>query len=602
MERLLGAIHARKLDRLAAGYAVIAWLLVQAASIALPAFDVPGWVLKALILVAILGFPLTLTLGWMGARHLAGIPVEPPKHPYAHLAGLGVLAIILVLIAGEIVYRLSQQDIGSPAAPSVRPAAVSTAPGPTSIAVLPFANMTGDSKQEYFADGMSEEVLSDLASIPELRVVARASSFAFKDKNEDIKAIARLLAVRSLLEGSVREAGQHLRIRAELIDARNGYDLWSSSFDRNMTDALAVQDEIARAIVSALTHKLLPMRGKSNRPTMDPVAYRDYLQAQYELAPRTRAGTDRARVLFEKAVARQPKFPEAYAGLGRAYIVLAIFRPERSDYIPAAERAIDRALALDSENLDALGLHLDLAMRRMEWDTARKDARHMLAINPHSYAVLHELFRYYQFMGFPEAALAAAQGAAQLNRLSIVDRLNVVPAYLHLARWNEAAAAGEEARKLYPNQPDNLARLCMAYAHSNHLDKARALEAQLTALKETSAASMCGFHIAVGAGEKAKAVAILSGFAAQFPHGDLGAFDIGDNYAIAGDYADAIAWLERSYDRHEFLLFTVPYDKAIAPAFFTTPGWKALWHRPLARAWQAAHDAVGRDLAAKPAD
>ncbi len=600
MDRLLEAIQLRKLDRLAAAYALGAWLLVQAASIALPAFDAPSWVLKALILLAVLGFPAVMVLGWMGARHLPGTALPDLRRRSAHLAALSVLGLVLVLAIGELVYRLSGVTERTPSV-ALASAAQVPVPAPATIAVLPFANMTGDPRQDYFSDGISEELLGDLADNPQLRVVARASSFAFKGRNENIKTIARLLAVRSVVEGSVREAGQHLRIHAELINASSGYDLWSSSFDREMTDALVVQDEIARAIVSALTHKLLPAKtGLDHAPASDPQAYRDYLLAQYELAPRTHAGMEKALTLFQQAIARQPKFAQAYAGLARAYILLKRYRPDQKDIALLAERSVDRALALDPKNLDALGLHLDLAMQRLDWAAARADAHRMLALNPHSQSVLHEMFRYYQLLGFPEEALHAAQGAAQLNRLSIVDLSNVTAANAHLARWQDTANAAQAVLGLYPNQPDTLGRLCNAYARTNQIGRSRKIEAQLRALHETNTADLCAAHIATGEGNKERALAILDRLAALFPQGGLAALDIGDEYAIAGGYGKALDWLNRSYELREFVFFTVPYDRAIAPAFFQTPGWKVLWARPRVREWQAVHDAVARDLAAKP--
>ncbi|HEY1638454.1 MAG TPA: hypothetical protein VGF62_08020 [Rhizomicrobium sp.] len=597
VERLFQAIQARKLDRLAAAYAVGGWLLVQAASIALPAFDVPGWVLKALILFTLLGFPLTLTLGWMGARHLPGMPLATPRRPRAHLAAMALLGLVLVLATAEAVYRLSRQDIGNRAATA---GVAISGPAPTSIAVLPFVNMSGDPKQDYFSDGISEELLNDLANIPELRVVARSSSFAFKGKNENIKSIARLLAVRSIVEGSVREVGEHLRIHAELINASSGYDLWSASFDRDLTDALALQDEIGRSIVAALTHKLLPKKAASGRPnSIDPEAYRAFLEAQSALGPRTQAGSEKAVALFNEALVRQPNFAEAYAGLARAYINVAAYHSERKELLPAAQAALSKALALDPKNLTALDSHLDLALQRMDWRTALADAGRLQSTNPHSQAVLHEMFRYYQVTGFPEEALHAAQGAAQLNRLSLVDRLNVAVAFLHLARWNEAAKAAEDALALSPGQPDVLDSLCEAYSRSNRLADARKVQTRLSNMREAEAASDCAFAIAIGEGNLKMARAMTDKLAAQFPHGDYGALDIGDDYAIAGAYPEAIKWLTRSYDQHEFTFFTLPYDRAIAPAFFQTRGWKALWQRPLVQQWQAAHDQIARDVAAR---
>jgi len=596
MRQLLEVVHSRKVDRLAAGYAVGAWLLVQAASIALPAFGAPGWVLKALIVFAVLGFPVVIAVGWMGAQHLAEDAVEAIRLTPGRVAAIGAVIVVAILSLGEFAYWISRDDkVPVAEAGSVVP--VSAA----SIAVLPFVNMSGDPSRDYFSDGISEELLNDLANIPLLRVAARTSSFAFKGKNENAKTIAKRLGVRAVLEGSVREEGLHLRIHAELINGADGYDLWSASFDRDMTDALAVQEEIARAIVTALTHKLLP-KGKllPNRPkSIDPQAYRDYLAAQFALGPRTDVGSQKAVELFQKAVALQPDFADAYAGLARAYINVADYHSDRkTDLIASADGALVQALKLDPGNLEALAVHLDLALHRMDWRVAMADAAQMQKINPHSQAVLHEMFRYYQALGFPEEALASAQGAAQLNRLSFVDLLNVAAAYNHLNRFAEAAKAGEEAQALEPNQPDILSYLCTAYAHSNQVAKAKAIEAQLATMRQAGDVEGCRFDIAVGEGRNADALATLGRLAVQFPSGDLNATEIGDSYAVAKDYDSAIKWLNKAYDLREFVLFTIPYDKAIPPDFFETPGWKALWQKPLTLDWRAAHGKLSATLAA----
>ena len=592
MEQLLTAIQARKLDRIAAGYAVGAWLLVQAASIALPAFDAPGWMLKALIVFAVLGFPLTLLLAWMSAPHLPGSAV--PSKPLApvRVATLVVIFVVAVLSLGELAYVISHRGTRDTAE---APPEINAA----SIAVLPFVNMSGNSSTDYFSDGISEELLDHLANLPELRVAARTSSFAFKGKNENIKTIADRLGVRSVLEGSVRAEGRHLRIHAELIDAPKGYAIWSATFDRDMTSALAVQDEIAQAIVGALTHKLLPARPRPNRPkTIDPDAYRDYLAAQFAFAPRTEAGSKKAIDLFQKAIARQPDFAEAYIGLARAYMDVADNHLSQKDLVASANAALTRGLALDPNNLEGLGAHLDSALRRMDWRTAALDAKRMQSINPHSAAVLHEMFRYYQALGFPEEALAAAKGAAQLNRLSFVDLLNIAAADNHLNRFADAAKAGEDARALEPNSPDVISYLCTAYAHGNQPAKAHAMEQQLMAMGQAAYVQGCRFDIAISEGRKKEAIAILDKLAGQYPNGGLAATDLGDSYAGSGDYPAAINWLNKAYDAREYYLFAITSDKGVPPDFFETPGWKALWQRPLTIEWRAAHDALAADLAA----
>jgi len=463
-------------------------------------------------------------------------------------------------------------------------------------------NMSGNSSTDYLSDGISEELLDHLANLPELRVAARTSSFAFKGKNESVKTIAERLGVRSLLEGSVRAEGRHLRIHAELIDAPKGYAIWSATFDRDMTSALAVQDEIAQAIVGALTHKLLPARARPNRPkTIDPDAYRDYLAAQFAFGPRTEAGSKKAVDLFQKAIARQPDFADAYIGLARAFMDLADYHLAEKNLASSADAALARGLALDPNNLEGLGAHLDAALRRMDWRTAASDARRMQSINPHSAAVLHEMFRYYQALGFPEEAVAAAKGAAQLNRLSFVDLLNVAAAENHLNRFVDAAKAGEDARALEPTSPDVISYLCTAYAHGNQRDKAYAMEQQLVAMRQAAYVQGCHFDIAISEGRKKEAIVILDKLAAQYPEGGLGATDLGDSYAVSADYPAAIKWLNKAYDAREYYLFAITSDKGVPPDFFETSGWKALWERPLTLQWRAAHDALAASLiAARP--
>lgn len=588
MERLLANLQARRIDRIAAGYAVCGWLLVQAASIAMPSFDAPPWAMRALIIFVLTGFPCSLALAWFAVPHLT--PQGRGARRHVHLAALAMFAGVAVFAVGGLAYQLSHSTAASPPILSAQPA-------PASIAVLPFVNMSGDASKEYFSDGISEELLNDLANIPALRVAARTSSFAFKGRNEDIKTIARLLSVGAVLEGSVRESGAHLRITAQLIDAASGYHLWSAIYDRNLTDVLVLQDEIARAITGALTHRLLPAPAgpKPGKPhAMDAVAYRDFLQGQHDLGPRTEEGAESALVLFEQATARAPDFAEGFAALARAAINVFEYHPERKDLMPAAEAALARALALDPHCVSALASRLDLALHKLDWPAAAADAKRLVAINAHSVNVQHEMFRYYQLLGFPERALTAAQGAAVLDPLSFVDHLNVAAAYIHLARFNDAADASRAALALVSDQPDVLALLCTSEAHLGHLSEARTLEVRLA--HDPGAALGCAFDIALGAHRVDEADAIMDRLARSFPQGDLAATDIGDMYAVAGDSAKAVAWLTRAYDLKEFALFTVAYDRAIAPEFFAQPGWKALSGRPLFQAWHAAHDRLAEDL------
>lgn len=600
MRQLLKAAQARKLDRVAAAYAVAGWILVQAASIALPTFGAPEWALRMFIVAILVGFPLTLALAWVTAPQPRG------GHGTAHFATrtdfvllvlLGIVAIFSAVQFGYFALHKPTTSEPSALAPPAAPAQMAAAEA--SIAVLPFVNLSGNPAKEYFSDGISEELLNDLANIPALRVASRTSSFAFKGKNQDIKEIARILGVRAVLEGSVREDGKRIRITAQLINAADGYHLWSENYDRELTSVLAVQDEIARAITIALTHKLLAATTTpAGKPaSINPDAYRKYLEGQYYLGPRTEGGVTKAVKLFEEATALQPDFADAFAALGRAYINHAENHPDQKNLIPAAEAALARALELDPNNLSALATHLDLALHKLDWQTASADALRMLTINPHSDIVLHEMFRYYQILGFPDRALVAARGAAELNPLSFVDKLNVAAALIHIARFDEAAIAAQQALKLQPDQPYVKSMLCTAYARSNRVAEARAIADEFSRANAKDLSEGCLFDIAVGEKRLVEAGKIMDGIAAKYPAIDFSATDLGDNYAVAGHFDKASTWLERAYADKEFALFTIPYDAAISREYFETPRWKTLWSRPRVLDWQAAHDKLAAEIA-----
>src|SRR5438105_4044927 len=257
-----------------------------------------------------------------------------------------------------------------------------------SIAVLPFVNMSGDRDNEYFSDGITEELLNLLAKVPGLHVVARTSAFAFKGKNEDIGAIARELHVATVLEGSVRKAGDQIRIATQLINAADGYHLWSETYDRKLTDVFAVQDEIARAVVAALKLKLLPGQAPTSKDhrTSNPEVYTQYLLAKQLFTRDTRDGYIRAAQAFEKAVALDPAFAPAWAGLAVATFWVSD-TAETPDAIAEGQRqaraAAEKAVALDpnlAEGYAARGF----VRGSVEWDWtgAGADFEHALALSP----------------------------------------------------------------------------------------------------------------------------------------------------------------------------------------------------------------------------
>jgi TolB-like protein/DNA-binding winged helix-turn-helix (wHTH) protein len=467
-----------------------------------------------------------------------------------------------------------------------------------SVAVLPFVNMSGNPAREIVSDGISEELLDELSNVSALRVAARTSSFAFKGKNTDVKQIGHILSVHSVLEGSIREDGRHIRISAQLINATDGFRIWSATYDREMTGMLTLEDDIARAITAAITHRILPApRTAAGRPaSIDPDVYRKYLEGLHDMAPRDEAGVTKAVALFREVTAAQPDFAAGFAALGRALINHAEDHPEQKELLPQAEAALARATALDPENIEALGARADLALHRMDWQTAGADIKRMRAISPHGSATLHEMFRYYQHLGFPEQALEAAEGASLLDPLSEVDRFNTTAALIHLARFGEAATVARDTLERMPGQTSIMAYLCTAYAHSGEIEKARVIAGQFSKAHDNPDSDGCLFDIAVGEGRLDDARRINNAFMAQYPNGPMDALGLAYNFAVMGDAHAFVQWMERAYAQKDFEMFALPFDRVVPQSVWDDPGWKAIMQKPLFRDWKAAHDRLAAEL------
>jgi len=321
------------------------------------------------------------------------------------LALFALLGLLVAAAAGGALIHFRRPD------PAARPAQFVPVIQEASVGVLPFVNMSGDPQKEYFSDGISGELRDALADMHGVLVASRASSFAYKGKNTDIQDIARKLRVRTLLEGSVREDGNRVRITAQLISAATGLHLWSQTYDRGLADFPLLQDEIAASIARALTDR--PVVDSAHTPKrVVPDAYRKYLQARYEFAGRSPDRMKRALDLAKDAARSAPDFAPGFALVARASLQLAgTDRAALDDAVVPAETA----LALDPDNSEARLVHLQLSFRRWDWRAATDDADHLLTANPNNAAVLYGLAYYYRHLGFPEKARTYRASATRLD-------------------------------------------------------------------------------------------------------------------------------------------------------------------------------------------
>ena len=341
-------------------YAATAFVVLQAADLMLPRLGVPGWVNALVVVLVLLGFPIALVLAWALELTPDGIrraePAAPGEVVAERLLGKRTMLATILLVAVGIGLGAGWflRPLPEPATPTVE---LLPRKPEQSVAVLPFVNMAEEPGTEYFSDGVSEEILNTLARIPRLRVAARTSAFQFKGRPLDISSIGRELGVAHVLEGSVRRANDRVRISAQLVAVENGFPIWSATFDRELSDIFAIQDEIASAIATALrtTLELDPAEHANLTGTTSLEAYEMYLRGLQQWHLREAATLREAERLFQAATRFDPGFAKAHAGLALTYAVMPGYLAEAEDpWFRRAEEAARRALAIDEDSVEAL--------------------------------------------------------------------------------------------------------------------------------------------------------------------------------------------------------------------------------------------------------
>jgi TolB-like protein/tetratricopeptide (TPR) repeat protein len=332
----------RKVFKVGAAYLIVAWLAVQAASIGFPAFDAPPWALRIFILIVFLGFPIAVVMAWVFDITREGVKLDADTSSSKSLFAAAALLIVLALgwyFYGQPSFR--KGDVTTPAVADRN-----------SIAVLPFTNISGKADEDYFSDGMTEELLNVLAKVPQLKVVARTSVFQFKAKGGDIREIGRKLGVTNIVEGSVRRDGPEVRITAQLVRVADGFHIWSETYDRKLERVFALQDEIAQRIGAALKLSLGVAAPVVTRAPINPEAYDEYLKGRALL--RQRQDLPGAIAHFKKAVAKAPEFAAGWSSLSLTYEVSFWYTPHitapfQVELLSGEKAAAERAAALEPD-------------------------------------------------------------------------------------------------------------------------------------------------------------------------------------------------------------------------------------------------------------
>ena len=500
---LLAELKRRKFAQWLLAYAAGAWALLQVLSLLIGAYHWPDNVLRIGIAIAVIGFLVTLVLAWY--------------HGERGVQRLGrteaLLLLLLLTLGGGMVWRIGHAPI--PAAPA------SVASNPHSIAVLPFVNMSGDKDNEYFSDGISEEILNVLASVPKLQVAARTSSFSFKDGKKEVPEIARELKVRMVLEGSVRKQGERVRITAQLIDASNGYHIWSQTYDRDLKDIFAIQDEIAKAIADELKVKLDGAAGPQapRKGTRNVKAYDLYLRGLALWQKRGQAELWQALDLYKQAAAADPNFAEAYAGQAMVYVILPDWtaRIGYADSLALALDSAERALSIDAtlpEPYLALAYLADGDRRR---GTAAALYRRAIALRP-SYATAYQWLGNSLWSGGQlQAGVAMLERASALDPRSEIIANNRGMALIALGRFADAKAICEPILKSTPGSHSCLESTGFAALQLGDFDQARTMFTGYAAVTNPAAEPEVGlvFDALQGHGDRHAVAVRLAGFLPQ---------------------------------------------------------------------------------------
>lgn len=554
--RLFFELKRRRVFRVAGGYLVAGWVVIQVAATVFPAIGAPGWSVALVIGLVAVGFPVALVLAWAFDVTARGV-VRTDDIPTAPEGGAA---------SGAAVAGATAPGARVPAASLVPGAGIRTrgrgSPSRRSIAVLPFEAGGADPADVYLGDGIAEEIMSALGRAGGLRVASRLAVRAAQERGTDLASLREALGVGTVLEGSVRRAGSTLRISARLTDTNDGLQLWADTFERDVREIFAMQDEIARAIVRAVSATLGPGQKQPlvRAHTADMEAYNLYLRGRHHWNRRPRE-TAKALEYLQRALERDPNFALAHAGVADAYNVLGSWEAAALapfEAFPRAHAAAVRALQLDPNLAEA---HTPLAYASMhylwEWRTAAEQFKAAIALDPRYSHAHHWYSHYLMACGHTEASLTESRTALELDPLDVI--MNVHLAWHHwLAREYDATIEqSHRTAELDPHDHWPPFFEGLALAHQGQFGEAVARHRRALDCSGGSVVMLAALgHTYAVAGDVAAARAVVSKLAADAAPRHLSSYEIAVIHAALDERDQAFNWLDRAYaDRSAWMAY-----------------------------------------------
>ena len=544
MNDFFAELRRRNVYKVAVAYAVISWLLIQAASILLPTFEAPPWVMKVLVVLLGLGFVIAVFISWAFEMTPEGMKrtseISPDEViPYWSKRKFATLIIgVAVIAAGLLAFQLLRAPRST----------ITSKSDNKSIAVLPLLNESGDPKDEYFSDGLSEELIAALAQIKDLKVIGRSSSFRFKERKDESKTIGEKLGVATLLEGTVRKQGERVRIVAELINAADGIELWTRTFDRELKDIFAVQQEIAAAVASSLKVTLLGLdeRSSANPATKNTEAHNAYLLGHYHFQRRNLEDYRKAVGYFDQAIALDPEYALAYAERSEAWTLVGDSTGEGKTLWPKARSDGEKAVSIAPALAEA---HAALGWVRFftEWKFAEglselKRAKELSPANPTANDLLARVIVYLGRLG--EAEKQGRQ-AVESDPLAYAAQNNLARILWYEGKLDEADAVARKAAKLQPTGAAS--RRWQVLVAIQRGDNETALREAQSEPDE----SYRRFEIALAQYARGDRKAADAALADLIANGRGLDYQVAQVYAVRGEKEKAFQWLQIAFDNHD---------------------------------------------------
>ena len=460
-KKFFAEVKRRNVYKVAAAYGVVAWLLTEIATQVLPFFEIPNWGVRLIVLAIIIGFPIALVIAWAfeltpeGLKRTeiadAEFPLgRSPKRAWIFIVTIaGAISVGLFFLGRYTTSRTLSTEQGQP------PASAGSLPQ-KSIAVLPFDNLSRDPDNAYFAEGIQDEILTRLAKVADLKVISRTSTQKYKSAPDNLRDIAKQLGVLNILEGSVQRAADQVRVTVQLINATTDAHLWAETYDRKLTDIFAVESDIAKTIADTLHAKLTGSEKSAiaKRPTADTEAYELYLKGRFFWNKRTGPDLRKAIAYFNQAIAKDPNYALAYAGLADAYVLLPPYGAASAlESFPQAEAAAKKALELDDALAEA---HTSLAQVLVSYDFdfegSTREFERAITLNP-NYATAHHWYGSGPPLSLGEfdRAIAELKRAQQLDPLSLIINADLGSGFVTARRYDDAIAQLRKTIEMDPH-------------------------------------------------------------------------------------------------------------------------------------------------------